>query len=463
MKLNIRTRLTVQFVIIVASILIAFTFSIYLFSSTYRKAEFFKRLEQKALTSARLLLEVKEVDHDLLKIIDRNSINAMFNEKVVIYNYLNEQIYNSLDDDSIHVSEKLLDKIRLEKNISFHQGKYEVVGLLYTDRYNRFVVIASALDIYGRGKLNNLKWILIIGFFISNLIALLVGYLYAGRALKPMSDVVKHVDKISISNLNSRIDEGNGTDEIAQLAITFNKMQARLESAFELQRSFVSNASHELRTPLTSMHGHIEVSLMKTRTCEEYISVLKSNLEDTRNLVELSNRLLTMARANSDISEISFNNLRVDELLYETRSDLIARKKDYVVTIQYKDTFATDDPLTIQGNEHLLKSAFLNIMDNACKYSPQKAVDITLSVNNDSLEIDFEDKGIGISEKELKFIFQPFFRGTNARNLQGHGLGLSLTERIIHIHKGNLRITSAINIGTNVKVSFPLNSKVLSS
>ena len=240
-------------------------------------------------------------------------------------------------------------------------------------------------------------------------------------------------------------------------------MQARLESAFELQRSFVSNASHELRTPLTSMHGHIEVSLMKTRTCEEYISVLKSNLEDTRNLVELSNRLLTMARANSDISEISFNNLRVDELLYETRSDLIARKKDYVVTIQYKDTFATDDPLTIQGNEHLLKSAFLNIMDNACKYSPQKAVDITLSVNNDNLEIDFEDKGIGISEKELKFIFQPFFRGTNARNLQGHGLGLSLTERIIHIHKGNLRITSAINIGTNVKVSFPLNSKVLSS
>ena len=100
-----------------------------------------------------------------------------------------------------------------------------------------------------------------------------------------MSDVVKQVDKITISSLDMRVNEGNGTDEIAQLAITFNKMLKRLESSFEMQRSFVSNASHELRTPLTSITGQIEVSLMKSRTHEEYETILESVLKTLKVLM----------------------------------------------------------------------------------------------------------------------------------------------------------------------------------
>jgi len=455
MKLSIRTRLTFQFTYIVVIILVLFSASIYYFSASYRESEFYTRLEDKAKNTARLLIEVKEVDHDLLKIIDRNTINALFDEKVIIYDFHDMEIYNSLDDDSIHVSKELLDNIRLKKNIRYHEGEYEVVGLLYTDKYDRFVVIASALDKYGKSKLNNLKWILIIGFFISIALTILIGRIYAYRALKPMSDVVKEVDKITISSLGMRVNEGNGTDEIAQLAITFNKMLMRLESAFEMQRSFVSNASHELRTPLTSITGQIEVSLMKQRTIGEYKSLLNSLLEDIKNLNDLTNGLLDMAKASSDISGISFQKVRIDELLWETREELIERKKDYTISIQFDEPIDDENNISALANKRLLKIAFLNLMDNACKYSENKSVEVLLKNKEKFIVAEFNDCGIGIDMDDMDKIFQPFFRAKNVRNISGNGLGLSLTEKIIALHHGEIIIKSELNKGTSISISIP--------
>ncbi len=458
MKYNIRTRLTVQFTYIVTFILVLFSFIIYYFSASFRESEFYSRLENKAINTAKLLIEVKEVDYDLLKIIDRNTINALNNEKVVIYDFKDNQIYNSLDDDTILVSKTLLDNIRLKKVIRYHQGKHEVIGLLYADKFDRFVVIASALDKYGRSKLNNLKWIIIIGFFISIGLTVFIGRIYANRALKPMSDVVSQVDKITIASLNMRVNEGNGTDEIAQLAITFNQMLERLESAFEMQRSFVSNASHELRTPLTSITGQIEVSLMKSRTQEEYEAILESVLEDIKNLNELSNGLLDLAKASSDISAIALRTLRIDEILWETRAELIDRKKDYNISICFSEPIDDEKSLMVLGNHHLLKTAIINLMDNACKFSPDKSVEISLSVKDKYIVAEFADKGIGIDQADIEKIFQSFFRAKNAKNIFGNGLGLSLTDKIIHLHRGTIAIDSQLNKGTSVTICIPFLS-----
>ena len=455
MNLNIRARLTLQFTFIVIFILLLFSFSIYYFSASYRESEFYSRLETKALTTARLLLQVKEVDHDLLKIIDRNSINALYNEKVQIYDYKNELIYNSLDDDSVPVSLNLLNKIRLEKELRYHEGDHEVIGLLYTDKYDRFAVVASALDKYGRSKLNFLKWILILVFFSSIGLTIFLGKLYATRALKPMSDVVKQVDKITGSNLNTRVNEGNGQDEIAQLAITFNNMLERLESTFEIQKSFVSNAAHELRTPLTSITGQIEVSLMKSRSREEYEEILRSVLEDTVSLNELANGLLDMARANSDISRIVMHKLRIDDLLWKTRTELAGRKTDYNIFILYDEVIDNENKLTVTGNEHLLKICLLNLMDNACKYSENKSVEVILSFKDSKIVMSFKDTGIGIDTDDQGKIFQPFFRAKNAKNVPGNGLGLSLAARITHVHGGTITLQSIVGKGTKITVSIP--------
>jgi len=458
MKLNIRTRLTFQFTYIVTFILILFSFIIYYFSASYRESEFYSRLENRALTTAKLLIEVKEVDYNLLKIIDRNTINSLFEEKVIIYDYKDVQIYNSLDDDSIHVSKELLDKIRLLKEVRYHEGENEVIGILYTDKYDRFVVLASALDKYGRVKLHNLIWIIFVGLFISIVITIYTGRIFAYKALKPMSDVVRQVDKITVASLNLRVNEGNGTDEIAQLAITFNQMLERLESAFEMQRSFVSNASHELLTPLTSITGQIEVSLMKSRTYEEYESILESVLEDIKDLNSLSNGLLDMAKASSDISAISMLTLRIDEILWQTRAELIDRKKEYNISIKFDEPIDDEKELTVLGNDHLLKAAIVNLMDNACKFSSDKAVEIFLSVKGKNIVAEFADKGIGIASEDIEKIFQPFFRAKNAIKVSGNGLGLSLTHKIIHIHGGTISINSELNKGTVITICLPFIS-----
>ncbi len=458
MELNIRSRLTIQFTYIVTFILVLFSCIIYYFSASYRESEFYSRLEKKALTTAKLLIEVKEVDYNLLKIIDRNTLNALHNEMVLIYDSRDYQIYNSLDNDSIRISKTLLDKIRLLKNIRYHEGKSEAIGLIFTLKYDQYVVIASAYDNYGRIKLQNLMWIILVGFFTSIGSTILFGRIYAKKALKPMSNVVKQVDKINISSLNMRVNEGNGTDEIAQLAITFNQMLGRLESAFEMQRSFVSNASHELRTPLTSITGQIEVSLMKSRTHKDYEAILESVLEDIKNLNALSNGLLDMAKASSDISAIALHALRIDEILWETRTELIERKKDYKISIIFSEPIEDEKELMVLGNHHLLKTSIVNLMDNACKFSSDKSAEIFLSVCGKYVVTEFTDQGMGIDPADMEKIFHPFFRSKNAKNIAGNGLGLSLTDKIIQIHNGTISIESHLNKGTKVTVSIPFLS-----
>jgi len=458
MKLDIRARLALRFTLIVATILILFSSMIYYFSSTYRRSEFYERLRDKALTTAQFLLKVNEVDLDMLRIIDRNTINALYHERVLIYNQRNDLMYNSVDDGQFNVSPELFERIRNAGETHFEFNGDEAIGIMYPFNNDSFVVIASAYDKFGNSKIKNLRWVLVLGCIGSLILTILAGMIYAGRALKPMSDVVKEVDKITISNLHLRVNEGNGTDEIAALAITFNKMLARLESAFHMQRSFVSNASHELRTPLTSITGQIEVSLMNKRNPEEYEAILHSILDDIRNLNLLANGLLDLAKANSDKSGIRFNKLRIDELLWETRTELLKRHQDYTIEIDFESNMDDESRLIVQGNEYLLKVAIQNVMDNACKYSSAKQVLVKLRIENSSLSVAFIDEGIGIKQDELHKVFDAFFRSENAKTFPGHGLGLSLTDRIIQVHNGSLEINSVIEKGTTVTIFLPLSS-----
>lgn len=454
--MKIRSRLTLQFSLIVASILFLFSATIYFLSSQYRQQEFNSRLMDRAMNTAKLLINVDEVTPDLLKIIDKNTI-LLPQEKIIIYNYENKQLYCS-SDDSTEVNIGLLNNIRAEGAIFFNEGEKEALGFLYSDKFNRFVVVASAYDKFGLRKLRFLQIVLIIGLIISVGLTMFAGWFYAGQALKPISKVISQVDKISAGNLNLRVDEGNGSDEIALLAITFNKMLSRLESAFEMQRSFVSNASHELRTPLTTINGQIEVGLMKDRTAKEYISMLHSIHEDILLLGKLSNGLLDLAHASSDVSKISFNSIRIDEMLWQARAELLLGPNKYNITIQFEYFPDDEKKLLIRGNEHLLKTAFINLMENACKFSDDKSVSLLLNISGGNAFLYFKDRGIGISPSEIEQVFEPFYRGDNARSIKGHGLGLSLTNKIIQLHKGKINISSQVNHGTTVTVILPLEN-----
>lgn len=459
--MQIRTRLTVQFTGLVALIMLISYLAIYYFSAQYRESQYYDRLRDKARTTADLLIRVDAVSKELLRIIDKNKKDLLYKEKVTVYNYLNENIYSSNDTIEFNTTPAMLNVIRLEgeqhwrmKNPLAPNEEFEIIGLQYTDRFNRFVVTAGGIDRFGYGKLGNLRNILYVSFVLILAVVALSGWLYAGRSLRPISRIVDQVNTISPSKLDTRLDEGNRKDEIARLSATFNQMLNRIDTTFQLQKAFVANASHELKNPLTVISSQLEVVLMRDRTPEEYRKTLASVLEDIRELNEVSIQLLELARLNNDEVKVDFKPLRVDELIWLCKDDLLTRRPDYKI-IFTPELPEEERQLIVLGNEPLLKTAFSNLMENACKFSPGHEANVTLRTMGSRVSIEFKDNGIGISENDLPFIFQPFYRGNNAKFISGHGIGLPLVEKIVKLHNAQISASSLQGKGSVFTIIIP--------
>lgn len=451
--MKIGTQITLKFNIIVSIILVALAVSVYFFFAQYREDEFYARLKKEATTTAKLYSDVEEVTYDLLKIIDKNSDkDVLYNEKVLIYDLNFKLLYSSLEIDIDEIPQSKLEELKEEKEIKYLDGDSEIYGLYHTGKYGNLLIFSSAHDKYGLTKLIFLKYILIICVAIAIVITTIFGFIFAKQSLGPIANVVKEVDNITASNLNLRVHEGNGKDEIAQLASKFNKMLERLEAAFEVQRSFVANASHELRTPLTAITGQIEVAMMSDPTSGESKEILESILEDIRELNKLSNGLLDLAYASLDASEVKLKSLRIDEIIGMVRADILKRNKIYRINFNFNDYPEEENWLTINASEQLIKAALYNVIENACKYSSNHSATINLEFDSNSILICVEDSGIGISNENLQHIYEPFFRSDNAKNVKGHGIGLTLTHRIMQLHGGSIHIDSEINNGTKVNL-----------
>ncbi|MCX6227454.1 MAG: HAMP domain-containing sensor histidine kinase, partial [Bacteroidia bacterium] len=252
-------------------------------------------------------------------------------------------------------------------------------------------------------------------------------------------------------------------DEIARLSATFNKLLERLEASFKMQKSFIANASHELNTPLTVITGQLEVVLMKARTNQEYADTVTTVLSEIRNLNLLSKKLLLLAQASTELTGMNFSLLRIDDLLWQVRSEILSRSPEFSVQIEINEDIDDEDQLTVSGNEMLLKTAIANIMENGCKYSGNQSVVVSLSRISENLVIHFLDEGIGIPEHEIQMIFQPFYRSQSVKTSEGHGIGLSLAEKVITLHKGTLSVASQVFNRFLILLSFRLNSRGLRS
>lgn len=454
--MKIRTSLTLTFFLIVIVILSIVSVAIYFFSAEYREQEFYTRLKNKAENTARLLIEVEEVSTELLRRIEMTNPINLPHESIRIFNYRNEEIYRSHSEHPIPVDSALLNEIRLNKELRFRHGDFEVLGFLFAYEFDRFTVIAAAKDVYGFKKINNLKNILLTVLVISLFTVSIVGWIYSGRMLKPISRLVDEASAISGANLDRRLMVKEGKqDELTKLAETFNLMLGRLEAAFLSQKTFIANASHELRTPITAIAGEIEVALLQRRSPDEYIQVLKSLLEDTRNLGTLSTQLLLLAQTSSANHQPKFKRARVDEILWEAKADISRAQKDYNIQTQF-DLQLNDEDLIIGCDDQLVKVVFINLLDNGCKYSSNNTVLVTLRSTSGRMLIDFENDTTGLSFQDLDKLFSPFIRGSNAGNTKGYGIGLSLASQIMKLHGGGIVVQNGKAAGMiRFTVDFP--------
>jgi signal transduction histidine kinase len=453
--MQIRTRLTIQFLLLGGIIMIIASAAIYVSSENFRRDDFYSRLMNKARGTANLLFNTDGVDANRILRIENETPAFLQNEKIVILNFKNDTVYNSDENSDIVIKNSVLERVRSGSDVTYKQDDYDVLGTLYYTKFDRFVIIAAATDAEGIQHLGKLKVILIFVCIISLLLFFVAGWFYSGRALKPISDVVKKVEEISITSLNLRVFEGNGTDEIGRLAKTFNKMLERLETSFAMQKNFIANASHELRTPLTSINGQLEVLMMKDRSAEEYKTELASVLDDIKSLIDLSNRLLLIARTSAE-GPVHFNKkIRIDEILWQAQEEIVRFNSDYRINISMDNSLTDSDQMIVVGDDSLLKVAVSNLIDNACKYSNYHKVDIKFRHIEKFIEVVFEDKGIGISEIDQKKIFEPFYRGANTISFSGTGVGLALVNQIIKNHNGTIKLESEIGKGTIVTLLLP--------
>lgn len=453
--MQIKTRLTLLFTSLIATLLLVFALTVYFTSSETREDEYFKRLKQQAATKANLLFDTK-IAPDVLQLIYKKAPNALFQEEVAVYDTAFHLLYHdAVEVDKVKETQGMIDTILAQKEIQFYIKDVQVVGFLYEHDNKYYIVTAAAKDGYGLSKLATLRNTLIISFLLSVIAIFFIGQFLSKKSLQPVSLLLQRVKNITATNLDLRVDEGNRKDEIAALAITFNEMLNRLENSFDAQKHFVSNISHELRTPLTAMLAEMQLTIQKERSNTEYKHSIEHIISDTQKLIRLSNSLLDLAKASYDQAEIAFKPIRLDEILLDARNEVLHNHQEYKVNIVFEKEIDNDDFISVNGNEYLLKTAFVNLIENGCKFSNNNQNITKISYNEKNIILTFSDTGIGIGKTELQHIFTPFYRGTNKKFVAGNGIGLFLAQKIISIHNGNITVASTENIGTTFTIILP--------
>lgn len=458
----IKLKITLLLTLIMFMLLALLCGSIYYFSNNIRLENIKTQLTSRAMTTANMLRQPAVFDEEIMNKIDSAMVRPIKNKSIQAYNNYNEKIYFYSDapEDTINIKNELLNESRVKKIIFFSVGRKEGVAYYDSSNTDKTVIVASAFDAEGKKHLQHLKYILLISFTVITVIAFISGYFFSKRLLKPIRKIADEVNIISAQSLAHRLESAKADDEWHYLTDTLNDLLNRLQESFEIQRRFISSASHELSTPLTSISGQLEVSLQRNRSAEEYREVMQSVYQDARHLNKLTQTLLQFATVSGTAGGIEIKLIRIDEVLMQLPSEVLKMGKGYSVQLEFIHIPAQEEKLLVFGNADLLFTAIKNIVSNACKYSSNRLAKVRLSINQTEIIISIEDEGKGIAENELKNIFQPFYRSDDSRGTAGFGVGLPLVNRIIKLHKGQIKVISSVGKGTTFFVHLPIAGKV---
>ncbi|MDW8326292.1 MAG: ATP-binding protein [Anaerolineales bacterium] len=321
----------------------------------------------------------------------------------------------------------------------------EVFGYLQTAASLRTVEAASSA----------LLVVLVGGGALSVLLAALIGWLSAGRALKPLDVITQTALQITrADDLSRRIPIQDPNDEVGRLAVAFNETLERLERLFNAQRRFLADVSHELRTPLTAIRGNVDLLQRLGGADPESLRDIRS---ETERMTRLVGDLLVLAQADSGHLPLERKPVDLDGLLLEVCREV------QVLAGQVHVAVGEIDQARVIGDRDRLKQVILNLVTNAIKYTPPGGrVTLGLARVQHWARLTVSDTGIGLPAEELPRIFDRFYRVDKARSRAqgGAGLGLSIAQRIVQMHGGRIEAASeGPNKGATFSVWLPLDSE----
>lgn len=452
--MKIQTQTALLFTVLTALLVLLISFTTYYLVTRFASNDFLKRLELRVRVAAKLRFEQNKVSTVTYHELRRQYLEVLPREQEYLLTW-----DSATDVISPQVKMNLPQSFFRQiitaagKTVFIEKNKVHYAGILYRDEGKNYLVIKSAVNEFGNRLLSTLFHIKVIIFIVGVVLVFTAGIFFSRKTFQPLRQLISKVQDISAHNLHLRLETKKGKDEMTELAHTFNTMLDRLQTAFETQNNFVSNASHELRTPLTTIMGEADIALKKARTNEEYRQSLQVILNEAMKLDHLTSSLLALAQSGFDGKKQHRAFVRMDELLLEVKHAVDELHPDNKVQLHFGELPPNEQQLVVEGNYHLLKLALTNIVMNACKYSNDRPVQLTLQVENEKIRIGIVDEGIGIPSTELKYVFEPFYRASNTDRFEGHGVGLPLARNIVRLHNGELLIRSEEGKGTAVEIT----------
>lgn len=313
------------------------------------------------------------------------------------------------------------------------------------------------LTIYGAGEtvtitrslsdvtsnLSRLRWLLFAIAVAGTTAATLLGAFLSGRAIAPLRRLTEATERIAATGDLSARTRRQGRDEISRLSAQLDRLLAGLEQSVQSQRQLVADASHELRTPLAAIRANVGLLArpegLNPADRAELVADLEEGLESMTSLIA---ELLELAHGEE--TELSFGPIRLDELVQSSISRVV--KQDHRVVFH-----TALEPTMISGVADRVERAVDNLLDNACKWSPDGE---TIDVRVDAGVVEIRDRGPGLSPEDVPLIFNRFYRAAQARGTPGAGLGLAIVKQVAEIHGGTITASSAPGGGAIFRLAF---------
>lgn len=309
--------------------------------------------------------------------------------------------------------------------VSLVKGKYSVIVAFPV------ILINQTLDKFVR------LYILIAPLFL--FLSVIGGALISHKSLSRIDKIIQKTDEITTQNLKEIIEGGEFNDEYGRLVKTMNEMIKRIRTSIEYMDQFTISASHELKTPLTILRGEIELALKSNKAPEQYKEILSSNYEETLKLINIINRLFYLSKFDHSLIKINKQEVSVPLLIKETLQPFKDLAKEKSMKLVYN--FDKKDDQIIDGDPDLLRQVFVNLIENAIKYSNENSeITVYSETTGDKVRIKFSNDCEYISPESLSKLFDRFYRDESSRNrgLGGVGLGLSVVKSILNLHNGNI-------------------------
>ena len=390
-------------------------------------------------------LYVLEIEQKNDSIIPINTVGDTDTEEATI---TNEKMVELLKNSNLKNNSSDGKIINIEKNKYF---VFEVSRQIKNYKFNIYTLknVTQENKIYKR-----LEYLVILFTIIGVVITVIVSKLLSRRILRPINNVIKTAKSISTDDLSKRIEIPKGEDELQNLILIINEMLDRLETSFENQTKFVSDASHELRTPLAIIKGYAEIIRKRgTTDIDIFVESIDSIISETDNMRNLIQKLLFLAKGEITKINTKFVDIDANEMVHQIHSDTV------VSTKTHKFHLETGENYKIKGDETLLQQAIRALIENATKYSePHTNIYIKSFIKDGFGRISIRDEGVGISDEDAKRIFDRFYRVDLSRTKAtgGTGLGLAIVKRIVEIHNGRIEINSKMNKGTEISIVLPI-------